>query len=336
MKPPPGYETVHIPGLTFRIMRGESDHEEMAKVANASWAADKVVYMVNAEDISFDYGPTDNFDPANDCILAEVDGRLIGFCSVVRQQDLKNQTLFVHSAHLLPEWRSTNLRRIMLQMNESRGVEIAKSRSGDTSRFLETWANVSDENDWRAIVELEGYEHYRSILEMERPDLENIPEFSLPTGVEVREVRPDQYAIVWSAMREAMMEDTNYTDDKWSDEAMERDTKTPIWTPRLWQIAWNGGEVVGGVFAFIDKEENEKFSMKRGYTEMIFVSPPWRHQGVARALIARGLKALKGEGMERAVLDVHTDNPSGAMKLYQSLGYETVKQFGYYRKPIEV
>jgi ribosomal protein S18 acetylase RimI-like enzyme len=171
---------------------------------------------------------------------------------------------------------------------------------------------------------------------MERPDLEKIPEFSLPTGVEVREVRPDQYAIVWNSMREAMKEDSNYTEEQWSDEVMERLSKTCVWTPRLWQIAWNGDEVVGGVFAFIDKEENEKFSMKRGYTEMIFVSLPWRHQGLASALIARGLKALKGEGMERATLDVHTDNPSGALKLYQSLGYVTVKQFGWYRKHLEV
>jgi GNAT superfamily N-acetyltransferase len=335
-EPSPNRETQQISGLTFREMRGKADYEMMAEVANASWAADKVVYLVNAEDISFDYAPAPNFDPSRDCMLAEVDGRLIGFCSVVCHRNLKNQRLFVHSAHLLPEWRSTDIRRVMLRMNEGRGMEIARSQSDDSITFLETWANVSDENHWRTILEQEGYEHYRSILEMERRDLGNIPEFSLPTGVEVKEVRPDQYATVWHAMNEAMKEDSSYTEGQWSDENMERYIKTPIWTPRLWQIAWKGDEVVGGVFVFIDKEENERFSRMRGYTEMIFVTRPWRHKGVAHALIARGLRALKGEGMEQAALDVHTDNPSDALKLYGSLGYESVKQFGYYRKNLEV
>jgi GNAT superfamily N-acetyltransferase len=323
-----------IPALKFRRIRGESDYETMAQVANASWEADKVVDMANAEDISFDYGPSNNFDPANDCMLAEVDGRLIGLCSVVSRRDPKRQMRFIHSVHLLPEWRSTDLRRTMLRMNEDRGRAIARSQPNGVSGYLETRAVISEENDWRTIVEHEGYEHYRSILEMLRKDLEDIPKFSLPKGVEVREVGQDQYATVWNAMREAMKDDSGYTEEQYNDDVRDYYATTCFWNPQLWQIAWKGDDVVGGVFAFIDDEENSKFSLKRGYTELVFVSRPWRHRGIARALISRGLKALKREGMEQATLDVHTDNPSDALKLYRSLGYEPVKQFGYYRKPL--
>ncbi|MFH1579023.1 MAG: GNAT family N-acetyltransferase [Thermoplasmatota archaeon] len=307
----------------------------MAKIANASWLADKMVYGTAPEDISQDYAPASNFDPAKDCFIADVNGLMVGFSSVFWYRNVKNERLYKHSANLLPEWRSTGLRRVMLRMNERRSMEMAKNHPRDERCLLETWANTSDENHWRTIIEHEGYELSWHLLEMERPNLEDIPELPLPPGVEVKQVRPDQYATVWHAAREAMKDDRSFTEERWSDEEMERFTKAPTWTPHLWQIAWKGDEVVGGVIVFIDEGENIQFKRKRGYTEGIFVSRPWRHQGVARALIARGLKVLRDQGMEQASLDVDADNLSGALRLYGSLGYEPVKQFGFYRKPMD-
>lgn len=315
-------------------MRGDTDFETMAKVANASWSADNVVYGTTPEDLSLEYIPAPNFDPAKDCMIADVDGRIVGFCSVFWFRNLKNERLYKHSAHLLPEWRSTGLRTMMLRMNECRSMEIAKDQPKDARHLLETWANTSDENHWRTVIGQEGYELSWHLLEMERPNLQDIPDFSLPPGVEVKQVRPDQYTTVWHAAREVLKDDRSFTEERWRDEEMELFSKTPIWTPHLWQIAWKGDEVVGGVIVFIDEEENRQFKRKRGYTGLIFVSRPWRHQGVARTLIARGLKVLKDEGMEQASLDVDADNLSGALRLYKGLGYEPVKQFGFFHKPL--
>ena len=331
----PRPDPLSIPGLTIRGLRGDADFEMMANVANASWSADSVVYGTTREDLSLEYTPAPNFYPAKDCMIADVDGRMIGFCSVVWRRNLKNERLYIHTAHLLPEWRSTGLRTMMLHMNEHRSREIAKDQPKDATCLLETWANTSDENHWRTIIEQEGYVPSWHLLEMERPDLEDIPDFSLPPAVEVKRVRPDQYATVWHAAREAMKNDRSFTEERWSDEEMKLFSRKPIWTPDLWQIAWKGDEIVGGVFVLIDAEENRQFKRRRGYTGLVFVSRPWRHQGVARALIARGLKVLKNEGMEQASLDVDADNLSGALRLYRSLGYEPVKQFGFYHKPLE-
>jgi mycothiol synthase len=104
--------------------------------------------------------------------------------------------------------------------------------------------------------------------------------------------------------------------------------------PELWQIAWEGDEVVGGVHNYIDKEENEAFNRKWGHTEQIFVRRPWRKRGIAMALIARSLKILREHGMTEATLDVDTENPSGALELYESLGYRPYSEFIFYRKPL--
>jgi len=59
---------------------------------------------------------------------------------------------------------------------------------------------------------------------------------------------------------------------------------------------------------------------RRGYTESISVRRPYRRRGLARALIAQSLHAVKERGMEEAALGVQTENIHGAFRLYESMG----------------
>ncbi|MCJ7470286.1 GNAT family N-acetyltransferase, partial [Candidatus Bathyarchaeota archaeon] len=73
---------------------------------------------------------------------------------------------------------------------------------------------------------------------------------------------------------------------------------------------------------------------KRGHVELISVQRPWRGKGIAKALIARSLKLLKERGMTEAALGVDAENPSGALNLYQKMGFQIEKRIVFYRKPI--
>jgi ribosomal protein S18 acetylase RimI-like enzyme len=64
------------------------------------------------------------------------------------------------------------------------------------------------------------------------------------------------------------------------------------------------------------------------------VRRPWRRQGLARALIARSLHVLRERGMDHAALGVDAENPNGALQLYRSMGFQVVKVFTTYRKPL--
>ena len=48
----------------------------------------------------------------------------------------------------------------------------------------------------------------------------------------------------------------------------------------------------------------------------------------------KSLKLLKTRGMEYATLDMEAENPSGALRLYESLGYKKDREFIFYRKPL--
>jgi ribosomal protein S18 acetylase RimI-like enzyme len=86
---------------------------------------------------------------------------------------------------------------------------------------------------------------------------------------------------------------------------------------------------------FINHEENEEYNRKRGYTEGICVRRPWRRQGLAKALIARSFRIIKDLGMTEAALGVDTENPNGALQLYESMGFRPVKRHTTFRKPLD-
>jgi len=89
----------------------------------------------------------------------------------------------------------------------------------------------------------------------------------------------------------------------------------------LWQVAWDGDEVVAGVLGFIDAAENSELGRRRGYTESIFTRRPWRGRGIASSLIARNLRLLEERGMTEAALIVDATSPTGAVELYERMGF---------------
>ncbi len=92
--------------------------------------------------------------------------------------------------------------------------------------------------------------------------------------------------------------------------------------------------MAGQVKSFINTAENEAYGRQRGWTEAISTSRRWRRRGVAKALIVESIRELAARGMTEVALGVHTENPNGAYALYQSLGYEVVRTWTTYRKPL--
>lgn len=87
-------------------------------------------------------------------------------------------------------------------------------------------------------------------------------------------------------------------------------------------VARSGDEIVGcGAYRPVD---NSTIEIKR-----MFVAPPFRGRGVARAL----LSAIEGEGrrngFSRSVLETGNLQPE-AIALYQACGYTSTKPFGQY------
>jgi ribosomal protein S18 acetylase RimI-like enzyme len=166
---------------------------------------------------------------------------------------------------------------------------------------------------------------------MSRP-LDDIPAADLPDGIDARPVKPGEERKIWEASNEAFRDHWGYAEPK--EEHYTAYASSKYFQPDLWQVAWDGNEVVSSVMNFINHDYNEKYGRQRGWTENISTRKPWRQCGIAKALIVRSMHMHKALGMTEVGLGVDTNNPNGALKLYQSLGYKKDKTFITYRKPL--
>ncbi|MDA2958195.1 MAG: GNAT family N-acetyltransferase [Actinomycetota bacterium] len=67
---------------------------------------------------------------------------------------------------------------------------------------------------------------------------------------------------------------------------------------------------------------DDTLERKSASVDKLGTLPAYRGRGIASALLTNALHAFRGEGLTHALLDVDSDNPTGAHRLYRSLGFE--------------
>jgi GNAT superfamily N-acetyltransferase len=303
----------------------------MVAVTEGMKEADQLELTISVEDIAREFKHLENCDPYRDFLFAEVDGKVVGYTRVWWSKDPSGLFLYNHFVDLLPEWRGKGIRNGMLRYSEQKLGEMARTDPADVPRVFQSIVAES-EKDWISVLVSEGYNVFRYGFRMVRPNLENVPDFPFPEGIEVRPVKPEHYGAIIGAWNEACKDMRGQIPI--SDGDFKGFQESPIFNPSIWQIAWHENEVIGTVLNFIDEQENKEYKRKRGHVELISVKRRWRGRGIAKAMIARSLKLLKDRGMTEAALGVDAENPSGALHLYQKMGFQIEKKTIFYRKPM--
>ncbi|MFL5735487.1 MAG: GNAT family N-acetyltransferase [Chloroflexia bacterium] len=323
-----------IPGLTFRRFQGDSDYPLIAEVFTKNWKADGAEQLMTPEGAARFYSNMKNFDAYRDLLMVEIDGRMVAYGRAFWEDENRNDgpgqaRIYVFRCYMTPESRDKGLERAMVLYYEEHLRDIAGSHDFAGPRFLQSFA-FDRHPTLIAALESEGYEPVRYEYEMVRPDMNNIPDPPLPEGLEVRPVQPAHFRAIWEAEVEAFRDHWGFAEPEEGD--YERWLNFPLFQPHLWQVAWDGDQVAGMIRNYISEEENAAYGRQRGYTEWISVRRPWRRRGLARALLARSLRMHKELGMEQAALSVDSQNPAGALQLYESTGFRLVTKSATCRK----
>jgi len=320
-----------LPGLIFRGFRGEEDFPAMRETKNTAEMADGVDQPASLEDFAHTYRHLNNCDPATDLVIAEVDGEMVAYGRVHWWEEYAGARRYQPFCFVRPRVRRRGIGTAMLAHNEARLRQIAAGHPAEGERTLEVFCN-DGEPGAAALYAAAGYRPVLHGADLVRPNLDDIPEAPLPEGLAVRTPREDEMGKVWEADQEAFRDHLGAAPPGEDDFAGF--LSDPYWDPTLWRIAWDGDEVAGQVRSYINGPENEEMGRRRGYTESISVRRPYRRRGLARALIAQSLHAIKERGMEEAALGVLTENLHGAFRLYESLGFRVVHSWTTLRKPL--
>ena len=115
-----------------------------------------------------------------------------------------------------------------------------------------------------------------------------------------------------------------------SREQWESTQSLPTFRGDLSRIARVGDEVVGFVMTEVNEDDWERLGASSGYISLVGTVREWRGRGIAASLLATVLDAYRAEGLQRAVLDVDADNPTGALGVYTRLGFApTARDIAY-------
>lgn len=321
--PPP------IPGLRARHATPD-DWDAVAGVINASHRTDGVDEVRTGDDVRAEYEPLDEFRLGRDLALVEVDGEPVAMAFGILVERDGALVAEVFGAVAGP-WRQRGIGTALFRWNRDRLQAQAATDPRPGPRELRTYCLDVETND-RMLIDAQGFVPIRFGFEMRRSLTGSLPVHPLPEGLELRPVTPETERAIFDADNEAF-------EDHWGHRPQgEGDFvarfRAPDVDTSLWRVAWDGDEVAGVVMNVIFKGENEQLGVARGWLEHVSVRRPWRGRGLAKALCASSFEALRDAGMTEAWLGVDASNPTGALQLYEGLGFHVMRRWQAFSRPL--
>jgi ribosomal protein S18 acetylase RimI-like enzyme len=319
--PPAG--APEVPGLTLRLYGGDQDLPLMVEVFEAVSTEDGLEWVLTVDRLRKEYENTPGFDPRRDVVLAQVEGRTVGYGQVRWFQEVDGPFSTAHRVRVVPAWRGKGVARTLMAVIEERAREMAATHAQGPWKMGTVVA--AGEEHLLALMEASGFERERWYLELTRDLSEPIETSPMPEGIEIRSTGEADQRRVFEAMWEAFR--GGYAFREMTEKDWTGFTVSPEFQPQLWVVGWDGDQVAGSVMCWIDEVENSKYGRLWGYNDSVAVSEPYRRRGLARALVSQSLVLLRDRGMEFANLGVDTQNPADALGLYEGLGYRVRKKF---------
>ncbi|MBN1231565.1 MAG: GNAT family N-acetyltransferase [Anaerolineales bacterium] len=322
-----------IPGLKVRRYIGFEDAKTYAWIKNTAWQADNLDWTYTEEEAVANLQPVPGFNPVEDVFFIEVNNEPIGVIEANWRKRFEGYYSYRTAGVFLPEWNNKGIGTAALAFTENHIFQIAKTHEPAAPKFFMVGFD-SRQNQQMTFYENNGYQPYRFFFGMKRPIDLPIKDTPLPEEIEIRPVAPDQVDKIFDAHDEAF-------EDHWGHVPLTTEDRKkwlahPSTDISLWVVAWNGDQVAGSILNLIDHEANKQLDRLRGYTEDISVRRPWRKKGLARAMLVYSIQLHKEKGMQETALSVDTENPSGALGFYESMGYAVEDQYNLYKKTLDI
>jgi ribosomal protein S18 acetylase RimI-like enzyme len=312
-----------MPNISFRALSSASDYAAMRQVRLGCVEHDSVDLLSIEEAVPSEDEYVFTFAMGDqNLLLAEIDGEIIGY-HFVRWWDHARGYSYLHRGYILPKWRGMGLGTMMLRWAERRIREIAASHPYEQQKQYRAYVS-SGERDAMTLLLNEAYQPYSGLLELKH-DLQMLPDAVLPEGFIIQPVAADNYRAIWEALEAAFADEAERSTA--SEDSYQGFLSDPKLSATLWQVVWHANQVVGVSFGGVS-------DIKVGYISQLGIKPSWRRLGLGRALCVQMLHLLKAHGAEQARVLTDAENPYGAQRMFEKIGFTIVKEYYRYRKPL--
>ncbi len=252
-------------------------------------------------------------DIENDSWLYEEDGRPVAVSWFELHDDLG---LFVGIVAQGAKRRGLGTR--IVEAGETRARERGAAR-------VQTFSLEEDASAAEIFVR-HGYAYVRRFYEMAieleaPPEVTALPEEFTLEGFRSEDARPF-YDTLDAAFQDSWEHHSIGFERWWEEKQSAHD-----FDPTLWFLV-RAGDAVAAVI------RNEPERNGGGYVAALGVARPWRGKGLGRALLMRTFAEFYARGVRRVTLGVDAQSPTGATKLYESVGMLTENAAVVYEKAL--
>lgn len=301
--------------LTLRAIRWDDLNAVARLIYEICEAEGDTSVAVTPEDLANEW-KYDGFNLEQDAVLVEIrDGQVVGYAALF---DIRDHCEFSGDIYVQPKFKGLGVDIALLRALETRAREHIPLAAMGQRVFIRVPIDNRDETS-KAIFAHAGYSsiryHWRMGIDLEAAP----PAAILPVGFEFRPfVKDEQAMAVWQARNEAFR-------DNWGSHTLTFEEFTyytfdnPEYDPTLWAVIWAGTEVAG--FSI------NHYRMGIGWIHMLGVHPAWRTHGLGLALLRQSFGEFYRRGTKTIGLGVDAANVTGATRLYQRAGMNTVSEF---------
>lgn len=255
-------------------------------------------------------------------VVTDASGLVVAFATALSPRNFRGTHTVYLEGRVRPDHRGQGIGRALLDWQLVRGAELHAERHPEAPGRL-TVPVPEAMGSLESLVKAAGLSAERWYRQMQRP-LTGLPEPQPAPGVEVVPFRWDRDDEIRRAHNAAFAEHHASAErDAESWRAMF--TGQRAFRPELSVLAVADGAVAGYVLAYVYEADSAATGVRETHLGQIGVLPRARGRGLASALICAALRAGADSGCERAGLEVDTDNVTGALRLYEKLGFATTR-----------
>jgi len=303
--------------IIMRSYAGEADLPAIAHLLNACEAVDQLDAGTSVEELRQEFADPD-WDLSRDLRLWQDEtNHLLGFGAVWVLPPGGNDSGFLWF-NIQPDVRGTELEAQILAWSEQRMHEVAHDRG--VSVNLRASARAG--HHYRvSLLERHGFVSDRYFYRMMRPLAEPIPEAQFLVGFSVRQVDGDRDAEAWVEMFNQSFID-HWNHHPLTIEQFKHHLTEPDYNPEFDLIAVAAdGTFAAFCYPEIYQQDNARSGRNEGWIAVLGTRRGFRKLGLGRAMLLAGLQTLRAAGVDTALLGVDSENPSGALRLYESVGF---------------
>lgn len=200
-------------------------------------------------------------------------------------------------------------------------AEIASPRK--TSRLAAHIVTTVMEGDVEVgehLAEL-GFAPTRWFRELRRPLGLEIPRIDLDGFLSIEPWTPELDEAAWRAHNQAWSQGVGSGAMSLEEWRAGRTYFAPRWSFVALDRSGDRGRVAGYLLSSRYEQDWPALGWREGYTDMLGVLADYRSRSVAPALLTAAMRAYAADAMQYAATGVDSDNPTGAVDLYEALGY---------------